>query len=94
MSGFYFLKETDDQPLRLRTVTTQWKDTGGYHDFCFITELFPGDPTQPVKWIQNTIVADSVLKMHMITTDIGNVGSLFPYSKAMGIVTKSNLSII
>ena len=31
--------------------------------------------------------------MHLITTDIGNVGSSFPYYKSMGIVSKSNLSI-
>ena len=69
---FLFLKETDDQLLRFGSVTTQWKDMGGYRDFCFITELFSRDP---IKWIQNTTIADSVLKMHMITTDIGNIGS-------------------
>ena len=87
---YLFLRETDDQPLRFGTVTTQWKDMGAYRDFCFISELFPADPT---KWSQNSVVADSVLKMHLITTYIGNVGSSFPYCKAMGIVSKSDLSI-
>ena len=70
---FLFLKETDDQPLRFGTVTTQWKDMGGFQDFCFFSELFPGDPTRPVHWVQNPVVADSILKMHLITSDIGNV---------------------
>ena len=70
---FLFLKETDDQPLRFGTVTTQWKDMGCFRDFCFFSELFPGDPTRPVRWVQNPVVADSILKMHLITSDIGNV---------------------
>ena len=90
---FLFLRETEDQPLRFGTVTTQWKDRGALRDFCFISELFPGEPSQLVKWIQNPAVADSVLKMHLITSDIGEVGSSFPYCKAMGVVSKSNLSV-
>ena len=49
---FLFLKETDNQPLRFGTVTTQWKDMGAFRDFCFISELFPGEPTRLVKWIR------------------------------------------
>ena len=90
---YLFLKETDDQPLRFGTVTTQWKDMGAFRDFCFISELFPGEPTRLVKWIQNSAVADSVLKMHLVSSDIGAIGSSFPYCKAMGIVSKSNLSV-
>jgi len=45
---YLFLKETDDQPLRFGTLTTQWKDMGAFRDFCFISELFPGDPTRPI----------------------------------------------
>ena len=88
-----FLKETDDQPLRFGTVTTQWKDMGAFRDFCFIAELFPGDATRPIHWVQNPVVGDSILKMHLITTAIGNVGSSFSYCKAMNIVTKSDLSV-
>ena len=51
---FLFLKETEDQPLRFGTVTTQWKDMGGFRDFCFIPELFPGEPSRLVKWINKT----------------------------------------
>ena len=90
---YLFLKETDDQPLRFGTVTTQWKDMGGFRDFCLISELFPGDPTCPVRWVQNPVVADPILKMHLITSNIGNVGSSFPYWKAMGVVTKNDLSV-
>ena len=90
---YLFLKETDDQPLRFRSVTTQWTDMGGFRDLCFISELFPGDRTRPVCWVQNPMVADSILKMHLITSDIGHVGSSFPYCKAMGVVTKSDLSV-
>lgn len=90
---FLFLRETDDQPLRFGTVTTQWKDMGALRDFCFISKLFPGEPSRLVKWIQNPAIADSVLKMHLITSDIGEVGSSFPYCKAMGIVSKSDLSV-
>ena len=90
---YLFLKETDDQPLRFGTVTTQWKDMGAFRDFCFISELFPGKPTRLVKWIQNSAVADSVLKMHLVSSDIGEIGSSFPYCKAMGIVSKSDLSV-
>ena len=90
---YLFLKETDDQPLRFGTVTTQWKDMGAFRDFCFISELFPGEPTRLVKWIQNSAVADSVLKMHLVSSDIGEIGSSFPYCKAMGIVSKSDLSV-
>ena len=74
-------------------VTTQWKDMGAFRDFCFIAELFPGDTTRPIRWIQNPVVADSVLKMHLITAEIGSVGSSFPYCKSMNIVTKSDLSV-
>ena len=88
-----FLKETDDQPLRFGTVTTQWKDMGAFWDFCLISELFPGDSTRPIRWIQNPVIADSILRMHLITTEIGNVGSSFPYCKSMGIVTQSDLSV-
>jgi len=49
--------------------------------------------SNPVRWVQNPVVADSILKMHMITSAIGSIGSLFPYCKAMGIVTKSDLSV-
>ena len=66
---YLFLRETDDQPLRFGTVTTQWKDMGAFRDFCFISELFPGDPTRPVSWIQNPVVADSMLKM--LKTKVG-----------------------
>ena len=66
---------------------------GAFRDFCFIAELFPGEPNRLIKWIMNPIVADSVLKMHMITTDIGTVGISFPYCKSMNIVGKSDLSV-
>ena len=66
---------------------------GAFRDFCFISELFPGEPTRLIKWIQNPTVADSVLKMHMVSADIGHVGISFPYSKAIGIVAKSDLSV-
>jgi len=90
---YLFLRETEDQPLRFGTVTTQWRDMGAVRDFFFISELFPGEPTRLIKWIQNPIVADSILKMHMVSTDIGHVGSSFPYCKSMGIVAKSDLSV-
>lgn len=90
---FLFLKETEDQPLRFGMVTTQWKDMGGFRDFCFIPELFPGEPSRLVKWIQNPAIADSVLKMHLISSEIGEIGSSFPYCKSMGIVSKSDLSV-
>ena len=90
---YLFLKETDDQPLRFGTVTTQWKGMGAFRDFCFISELFPGEPIRLVKWIQNSAIADSVLKMHLISSSIGEIGSSFPYCKAMGIVSKSDLSV-
>ena len=90
---FLFLKETKDQPFRLGSVTTQWKDMGAFHDFCFISELFPGEPTRLIKWIQNPTVAASILNMHMLATNIGDVGSSFPYCKPMGIVSKSDLSV-
>ena len=90
---FLVLKETDDQPLRFSTVKTQWKNMGAFQEFCFISKLFPGDATRPIRWVQNPVVADSILKMHLITTDIGNVGSSFPYCKSMGIVRKSYLSV-
>ena len=66
---------------------------GAYRDYCCITELFPGEPIRPNKWIQNNTVADSVIKMHRITSAIGKPGSSFPYCKAICIVVKSNLSI-
>ena len=90
---YLFLRETEDQPLRFGTVSTQWQDMGAFRDFCFISELFPGEPTGLIKWIQNPTVADSVLKMHMVLADMGHVGSSFPYSKAMWIVAKSDLSV-
>ena len=90
---YLFLKEIDDQPLPFGTVATQWKDMGAFRDFCFIAELFPGDTTRPIRWIQNPVVADSVLEMHLITIEIGSVRSSFPYCKAMNIVTKSDLSV-
>ena len=79
--------------MRFGTVTTQWKYMGAFRDFCFLPELFPGEASRLVKWIQNPAVADSILKMHLISSDIGEVGSSFPYSKAMGIVSKSDLSV-
>ena len=90
---FLYLKETEDQPLRFGTVTTQWKDMGGFRDFCFTPKLFDGEPGRIVRWVQNSAVADSILKMHMIPGTIGEVGSSFPYCKSMGIVTKSDLSV-
>ena len=90
---FLYLKETEDQPLRFGTVTTQWKDMGGFRDFCYKTKLFDGEPGRLVRWVQNGSVADSILKMHMIPNDIGEIGSSFPYCKSMGIVTKSDLSV-
>ena len=90
---YLILRETDDEALRFGTVTTQWRDMGEFRDFCFISELFPGEPNRLIKWIMNSTVADSVLKMHMITTDIGTVGSSFPYCKSMNIVGKSDLSV-
>ena len=90
---FLFLKETKDQPFRFGSVTTQWKDMGAFRDFCFISELFPGEPTRLIKWVQNPSVATSILMMHMLSTQIGDVGSSFPYCKAMGIVAKSDLSV-
>ena len=90
---YLFLKETEDQTLRFGTVTTQWRDMGAFKDFCFITELFPGEPTCLIKWIQNPVVAESVLKMHMLSIEIGEVGSSFPYCKSMGVVAKSDLSV-
>ena len=87
------LKETDDQPLRFGTVTTQWKDMGGFRDFCYKTELFDGEPGRLVRWVQNRSVADSIIKMHLIPDEIGEIGSSFPYCKSMGIVTKSDLSV-
>ena len=53
---YLFLKETEDQTLRFRTVTTQWRDMGAFKDFCFITELFPGEPTRLIKWIQSPVL--------------------------------------
>ena len=90
---FLYLKETEDQPLRFGTVTTQWKDMGGFRDFCFTPKLFDGEPGRLIRWVQNSAVADSILKMHMIPGEIGEVGSSFPYCKAMGIVSKSDLSV-
>lgn len=90
---FLFLKETKDQPFRFGTITTQWKDMGAFRDFCFISELFPGEPTRLIKWIQNLTVAASILKMHMLATNMGDVGSSFLYCKPMGIVSKSDLSV-
>ena len=90
---FLYLKETEDQPLRFGTVRTQWKDMGGFRDFCFIPKLFDGEPSRLIKWIQNSAVADSVLKMHLISAEIGEIGSSFPYCKSMGIVLKSDLSV-
>ena len=66
---------------------------GAYRDYCCITELFPGEPIRPNKWIQNNTVADSVIKMHRIISAIGKPGSSFPYCKAIRIVVKSDLSI-
>ena len=34
-----------------------------------------------------------ILNMHMLATNIGDVGSSFPYCKPMGIVSKSDLSV-
>lgn len=66
---------------------------GGFRDFCFIPELFPGEPLRLVKCIQNPAIADSILKMHLISSEIGEIGSSFPYCKSMGIVSKSDLSV-
>ncbi len=90
---FLYLKETEDQPLRFGTVTTQWKDMGAFRDFCFTFKLFDGEKGRIIKWIQNPAVTDSIIKMHMIPGNIGEVGSSFPYCKAMGIVNKSDLSV-
>ena len=85
---YLFLKETDNQTLQFRTVTTQWKDMGAYRDYCFISELFP----VPIKWIQNKSVADTLLKMHRLTEAISRPGSSFPYCESTQIVSKSDLS--
>jgi len=90
---FLYLKETEDQPLRFGTVTTQWKDMGAFRDFCFTFKLFEGEKARIIKWIQNSAVTDSIVKMHMIPGNIGQVGSSFPYCKSMGIVNKSDLSV-
>ena len=66
---------------------------GGFRDFCFIPELFPGEPLRLVKCIQNPAIANSILKMHLISSEIGEIGSSFPYCKSMGIVSKSDLSV-
>ena len=43
--------------------------------------------------VNQMVVADSVLKMHLLSTDTSEVGSSFPYCKPMGIVSKSDLSV-